>query len=80
MESLDYNVPGGKLNRGLSVVHACVLPPLLLLLLLLLLPAALHPRAICNATHASAWPRSSRAAASPRPAFAGCRRCARPRS
>jgi hypothetical protein len=76
MESLDYNVPGGKLNRGLSVVHACVLP----LLLLLLLPAALHPRAICNATHASAWPRSSRAAASPRPAFAGCRRCARPRS
>ena len=21
---VDYNVPGGKLNRGLSVVHACV--------------------------------------------------------
>lgn len=69
MESLDYNVPGGKLNRGLSVVHAYVL-----------LPAALHPRAICHATHASARLRATRDASSPRPAFAGCRRCARPRS
>lgn len=26
-ELLDYNVPGGKLNRGLTVVHVCVRHP-----------------------------------------------------